>query len=240
MIFVDDHLPQYSIQMDAASSEGLTMAGTDFGSTSSTKLAVACRFKMASASGGFRTLISKVNNILGGEWGVVVQSNGLILSIYYHQASVTDPVLNSFIRAGFVLDTDWHELLVHFDPTNATENDRIINYLDGTRRTPFNQDLTSTQPIRSTSETVRVGGTGGVGWFMDGLSYQMAVFSGSLPSISDIQESDGTPKDYRCITDVHSVLGVDAGEVTKDSILSTDWTLFNTPTASTTIGDEPI
>lgn len=133
--------------------------------------------------------------------------------------------------------TSFHHVYVIYDSAQATASDRIRLYYDGVRVTVFDGGgsfpTLNLATAFTTGTTVNVGGSGGITF--DGLMYDMATFSATVPNVDDVYNL-GTPPELGGFTGIHSHLNLGGSTtVEDDGVLATNWTNNNTVVASTTI-----
>lgn len=144
------------------------------------------------------------------------------------------------IKTGLNLASYTHIYYIN-DSTQATEADRGRLYINGTLQTYGGGDSYSVPAQNGTldsSSTLQVGTSDyTAGGDSDYLAYQLAVFSGSYPSITDVYSST-TPKvkGINNLTGLSYYLACQNGVVTTDAKASTNWTASsNAPVSSTSI-----
>lgn len=148
------------------------------------------------------------------------------------QTAASTPDGNLVTTATYTDTASFHHFLFHFDSANATAGDRMKLWIDGAEVTSFDTDTNPTAAIYNTAGDITIGDQGGA--LFDGLLYQFAIFSGTLPAIGTLYNA-GAPMDIRLLTGLYSLLDVSGGDVTTDYVLTPNWTNVNTATASSTI-----
>lgn len=226
---VEDERPDYSIDLEKDSNQYLSITDGNFGSFDLSKFAVSLWFKRESS--GLTCMLSQwssttteraFNISFTGSDNVVVQSG--------HGSG-----LNSFSSTSTLTDTNWHHMLVHIDPTNSTAANRILVWLDGSSMPSTVSSMINNSSINNSSADIQLGAITGSRFF-DGLIYQMAFFSGYLPSVSEVYDAgNNVPQDVLGITGLHSLLDADLGSVTHDAVLSSPWTNNNSAAASSSV-----
>ena len=237
-----DHLPQYSLDFEASSSQILfrLLDGTASGAAFGEQFSIAFRFKRETTGvaqyifehrgGGFAngmyvnfSVAGRLKFLIGAAWSS--GGIGTIQNIYVEGSTKVN-------------DTNWHDALIVVDLPDATKADRIRIYLDGVRETAFKSLLPSVSTALASHKNGRfyTGFAPGVGYY-DGLLYNFGIGNGNAQwAVSDVRESDGTAKDLKDLTDLYMHPDLDAGEVPSDWLLS-NWANINGITASTIIGD---
>lgn len=234
MSTVADHLPQYSLSFDGASSMGITNANQPtWGDTHSFTL----RFKRTNTSTE-EYLFSK-----GADSDPVTGFKCEILAtgtIYFIVGITTAGfpsflASNVFISTTTVNDTNWHELLIVMKCNDGTASERLKMWLDGNAETASTSVLSQGTYNGNTSR-FWWGCSVAVNKYFTGLMYNMGVTaSGTSFLNTDVRETDGTAKDFKSIS-LAFFPYVDAGSVTSDWALGTTWANSGL-TASSTLGD---
>jgi len=140
------------------------------------------------------------------------------------------------ISTATITDANWHHILVHFDSANATAGDRMKMWIDGTEVTAFDTDTNPTAAAANSVAAHRIGANGPGTNAFDGLLYNAAFFSGTLPAVTVVRNATtGKPEDVSGATGLWSWLDFVGDSLVSDGVLTADWTNVNTVTSSTTI-----
>lgn len=220
-------LPTHSIDFELSSSQLLEMTQVNFGTPNRLLFAVSIWYKRESI----------------GTDMVLVDENGTAF-ININSNNQLDFQFGGSIRlqstAQHTDTASWHHFYMEYDSAQGTAADRVNIYHDGTIVSAF--DI-ATYPSASQAYAPGTGGEISVGGrslgvdalFFDGLLYDFAYFSGSLPGIGAVY-SGGSPVDVTSATGLYSRLTTESGDnVGHDEVIGTDWTNTNTATASATI-----
>ncbi len=231
-------LPIQSLNFVAASSQQLALTDANFGAFNKAKFAISCRVKRASTSGSTSYTIMTQQAVGATDVCFILRFNNDRLDFLTSTdgTTVNGRLLTS---ATFTSTSDWISILIYFDSANATAADRIQMYtaLNGaslTRQTAFTTNTNPSAAARDSAAAMRIGNNGPSTEDYDGTIWQLAFFSGTLPSLAVI-ETAGAPNDLVGATGLWSILDVNVGgssNVTHDGVLATAWTNTNTVTAS--------
>lgn len=248
-----DLTPLYSLDFEHSLDAGLEMSAANFGTASMSNTKRAFSFWVR-----FEDLSPEASN-----WAVFDQGITTVTTdcrFIHHVSSSTYRFQGRFNTSGLLVfqiaDTaipinTWTHVYAIIDSTQATESNRMKVYINGTEATyavaPTYPAQNETIVISSGTGNFRIGGNETDAWDMDGLLFQFAVFDGglgALPDISDLYNS-GSPKDVSQIASLHSLLldssdNSTSADVTKDYVLSADWSTSGTtftsgPVASATV-----
>lgn len=221
-------LPSLSLSMASASTKYLSISNANFGAYNHAKFAISMWFKRAS-TGSVQYLYSHAG--VSRSFRLFITAADKLDFSTTVTGTSTDGHL---VTTATYTDTNWHHLLVYYDSANGTGGDRMRMWVDGSEISAFDTDVNPTAAVQNTSEDLAVGSnTSGGATTWDGLLYQVAFFSGTLPNISLLYNS-GHPVNIVGATGLWSSLDVD-GAVTHDGVLSSSWTNNNTVTSSSTI-----
>lgn len=246
-LFVEDNRPKYSTLYEG-NMHKLRMDMNDYGGSPYDKAAVSAWLQRTAHSAAFEypLWLGGVGNSSGtAQFYVRFETSGRIRVNSFHNVG-TPPALptvvnNFLITSTAITDTNWHHVLVHFDPLNATSTERVKVWLDGTLETAFSYSATANVEIRSgigIGSYANIGGSNSnVGQAYDGLQYQTAIFRDVLPAIGDVRSSSGTPLYIPPNTPgLESMLTCPFGDVFEDDVQATDWeAAVDAPVSSTTI-----
>lgn len=225
-------VPSQSIDFERSSTQYLSISDSDFGAYNRAKFAVSVWLKRES-TGTTQNIFqhSRVTNIDPFILSFL-SNNHLEISTSISDLDPADGLLNP--TATYTSTANWYHILFHYDSANATPGDRMRLWVDGSEVTVFDTDTNPTAQIWDSSASLKVGASNSGGNTFDGLIYQLAFFSGSLPAIGSVYNA-GSPMNITGLTGLWSVLDVAAGDVTSDGVLSANWTNNNTAVASSTI-----
>lgn len=134
--------------------------------------------------------------------------------------------------ATFNTTSTWYHVMVHFDMSVGTPNERHKIWVDGTQISSFAVQDNVTGAPQELIQPMAVGSSDGSESTINGLVYQPAFFSGSLPSINDVYDS-GSPVDVSNVAGLYSLISPN-GPITSDKVLSTSWTKAGDVARSTT------
>lgn len=225
-------VPANSIDYEASSSQYLSMTNANFGAYDRAKFGVHVWFKRES-TGTTQYIANKGNAGANAEWWILFQSNNKIdIRTFTSGGTLNGQLVTT---ATYTDTTSFHQLYFTFDSANATPADRMRLWIDQTEVTAFDTDTNPTVSAQSATDPMGWGGNSAVtGNTFDGLQYQGAIFSGTLPNIGDLH-SAGNPVSLNGITGLYSYLDVAGGDVTNDAVLATAWTNNNSAIASATV-----
>jgi hypothetical protein len=223
--------PTRSLSFVAASTQYLSMSSANWGSYNRAKWAYSCWFNTSTGNVQF---ISKADQTNAAASEFYIKLNSGAVEILSYSGAAADGELRT--TATTFADGNWHNLLFWFDSANATAGNRMQLWLDGTKISSFSVQSNPTGAVDTTAELTRIGAIANdPASDMDGLIYQSAFYSGTLPSIGAIYNA-GSPLDVSGISGLYSLLNTNATDpLTQDFVLATAWTNNNTVTKSSTI-----
>lgn len=207
-------LPDRSLDF-AGSGTYLSMPDSDFGSISTTTIALSFWSHFSASQVG--TVFAKYNNATFGH-ALLIQGQSSRLKFVSRDSSGNE---NSFITTTHFNDTTWRHVLVHFDAANGTASNRIKVWVNGVAETASSSSFAATS-IADTSEDARIGIDGTGGDRNNGKLYQLGFFSGALPAIGSVYDSGR--KDISLISGLHSYIHTDTPNITDDSKRTANWT----------------
>lgn len=222
--------PLYSLDFESGSTTYLNMADGDFGAYDRAKFALSVWVKRESA-GAAASIFTQWNGGGQNAFRIGFDSSDKLDIILSANGTATNGRIVT--TAAYNSTSSWYHILVHVDTANATAGDRIRLWVNGTEVTSFTTDTNPTTSIFDSTADLVVGRTAGVGEIFDGLIYQLAFFSGVLPTISQVY-SAGAPNDVSVITGLHSYLDTEGNSVVSDGVITTNWTNVNSVVTSTT------
>lgn len=208
-----DLLPTLSTSFTAASNQNLTIDGADFGTPDSNKFAISVWIKTGASNFIFDKSRFRIEMISGKI-----------------NVNCTNATTSGAIAGSTSVNTDtFAHIYVKADMTLSAA-DRIKIYVDGSLETNSGTDPSGT--ISWNTASARWGAALSGSDDYDGLMYQMAVYSGTLPDIADVYDSGQV---VIPIAGLLSNLSNKNGDVTKDNVLSTAWTNNGVVVTSATI-----
>lgn len=223
--------PTRSISFTAASSQYLSMSDANFGAFNRAKFAVNCWVKNASIP-SLAPIIAQVSPEVA--FRLYLQNSGGNALVDFFTSSDSATYTGKFRDGTGFSPTGWHHSLIWYDSANSTAGDRMRMWNDGVEVTSPDIDTNPSTAIFDSTGPILIGGdTSNLGYF-DGLIYQLAFFSGSLPAIGTVYNA-GHPMDVSGLTGLYSYLDCASGVVTHDAVLGASWTNNNTAVASSTI-----
>lgn len=223
--------PQSSIDFESGSSQYLNMSSANFGAYNRAKFAVSAWYRRES-TGAAQVVMGKYSGAGNREWRLLFSAgNTLTFEASEAGTSLSGRLITT---ATYTDTTNFHHILAWYDSANATAGDRMRLWHDGTEVTSFGTDVNPAAAAFTGTNDMTVGWESQSGGYFDGLLYQLAFFSGTLPDISTVYNA-GSPMDVRNLTGLYALLDVAGGSVVSDYVLATDWTNNNTAVASTTI-----
>lgn len=217
-------LPRFSHDFEASSSQNLSISDADFGVIDANKIGISAWVKRESTG----------THYIAAQWGATAATSSHRLFFSTDKIAWGVQVAagsGTIIDAASITDTDWHHIYATYDGTLGSENLRL--WLDGSRVTSFSSETQRTGTLVDSANAHSRGARSDGAFFFDGLIYQCAFFSGTLPDISDLYDA-GAPKDIRLLSGLVSLLDPDT-DVMEDMMLSADWTNNNSVVLSPVI-----
>jgi hypothetical protein len=225
------NVPTQSIDFESGSSQYLSISDANFGAYDRAKWAVSTWVKKES-TGMNQGIMSQDGGAGQRAFSLIWTSTDALNIRTYQDGSA---VAGQLVTTATWADTNYHHILFWYDSANATAGDRMRLWVDGTEIAAFGTDTNPTAAIFDSTAAVAVGAQQATGSLpADGLFYQHAFFSGTLPTIGQVYNA-GAPRDITGLTGLYSYLGVEGGSVVADGVLVADWTNNNTAVASSTI-----
>lgn len=223
-------LPEFALDFEASSNQHMSMSSANWGAYNRSQFAISVWVKRET-NNTLQLICGKRDSASGAdiEFQLYFQSNGKLDFFTYGSASTVNGRLRT--TATYTDTANYYHILIHFDKDNATAGDRMRMWVNGAEVAAFDIDTNPTLDAFTTTEDMRIGHTSST---FDGLIYQCAFFSGSLPAIGDVYDS-GSPVDVSELDGLYSLLDVDGGTITNDAIRSASWTNNNGVTSSTDI-----
>lgn len=223
--------PTQSIDFEASSSQYLSMSDANFGAYNLAKFGISVWLRVESF--GSSTYIVGQQDVGGRAFRFGFDSSARL----DFAGSQNGSAFVSFLTTTATYSTaTWYHVVLWYDSANATSGDRLRLWVNGVEITSFTADTAPTAALFNTADDFTWGVTfpSGASGHFDGLMYQAAVFSGTLPVAATIYNS-GVPIDITGMTGLYSVLDVAGGSVTHDGVLASAWTNNNTAVASSTV-----
>lgn len=215
-----------SLDFESSSNQYLSMTVANFGATNSTKIAFSFWFKKES-SGSQAYVIQGGSPLASLGWLVYFDSSNRLNALFS-----TNSVSGSCTTTMTFDSGRWYHAYVVLDM--SLPSDRIYIKINGSAA-----DFSSyTEPEgflpALTGQSIYIGALISVSTtsYFDGLYYQLATFSGTIPAVSELINGN-MPKDIRSVTGLHSLL--DGSTAVSDYVLASDWTNVNTVTTSVNI-----
>lgn len=224
-------LPDRSLSFTRSSGQYLTIPSSSFGSFNRAKFAISFWFKRTSTTGAFHVLYSKALGGTQNSFFICFYNDNLYFAGYENGAADVGTLITT---ATYTDTTSWHHVLAYYDSANASSTDRMRLWVDGSEVTSFSTDVAPTAAVFAGTDPVRIAATT-AGTEFDGLIYQPALFSGTLPTIAQVYNA-GAAKDISALPGLFSYLHTtNSGALEDDYILTTDWTNNNSVTKNTSI-----
>lgn len=227
--------PAKSLSFTKASTQSLTMSDANFGAFNLAKFAIALEIQRATASGSTTFTLMCQQGVGGTDLSFKLD---LINDAISFTTSVDGVTVDGQIKtnATYTSTSTFYRILVWFDSAQAAGGDRMRMFVDGPEITSFAIDTNPTAAARNSGSSVRIGANGLGTTDYDGLIYNLALFSGSLPTAAQLwQGGSGSAINPTGITGLWSNLDVASNVVTHDAVISTAWTNVNTVVSSSTI-----
>ena len=224
-------LPDRSLSFTRTSGQYLTISNSSFGTFDRSKFAVSFWFKRTNTTGAFHVLYSKALGGTQNSFFICLYNDNLYFAGYENGAADVGTLITT---ATYTSTTNWYHVLAYYDSANATATNRMRLWVDGSEVTSFSVDTAPNNPVFAGTDPVRIAATG-AGTEFDGLIYQPAFFSGSLPTIAEVYNA-GAAKDISSISGLHSYLHTtNSSTLEDDYILASDWTNNNSVIKNTSI-----
>lgn len=226
-------LPLKSIDFELSSAQYVSISDANWGSYDRNKFAISFWIKRESIGITSFVCAKGTGNTSGTREFRIGFLNTNKLQITVDCSDGSSATL--LTTATYASTSDWIHVLFWFDAANGTSGDRMRLWVDGTEVTAFDTDTAPNAGLATIGGDTRVGANISTNYF-DGLVYQWAFFSGSLPAVTDLRDaSTGKPKSVIGLPGLKSVLDVEGDVVTHDGKLASAWTNNNTAVASATI-----
>jgi hypothetical protein len=213
-------VPFNSLDFEASLSQSLSISNADWGSYNREKFAIS-GYLYRETDGVTQNILFKGTSSSNAEFAVYIDSsNRLVFYTYKGDGTNTNGNLISTTTigaGGFV------QFLLHYDSTNATPGNRMRMWINAVEETVFNTDVNPTEAAYTNTEDVVVGG--GVSP-LDGKLYQLTFYDDYLPSIGEVTDS-GSPISVSGVEGIKSCLAGSGGDVTDDTVLTSNWTNNN-------------
>jgi len=222
-----------SMLYKTSASQYLSMTDANFGEYDKAKFAISAWVKRASTVTGFRQgIYTQMGSGANDAFELFFENPGELTF------NTTGGGGQLSTTAVYNDTANYHHFLAHYDSANTTPNDRMRLWYDGTEITTFTARLNPSAAVNNSTSPIIVGaGSNGLSSWFDGLMYQVAFFSGSLPAVSVLRSTiTGKPLNITGVAGLWSLLDVASGAVTSDYVLAANWSNNNGVLAS---GDAP-
>lgn len=213
---------EYSLDMDSSLSQYLSMTASTFGwaSINRDKWAISLWYKHATSPTAAKHFIGKRDTNSQPSFELYLDSSGKLRFVTYDASWNAAGSLTT--QATFMDYSAWHHLMVHFD-ISLTSADRMKIYHDGVRITSFSSETQPSLSPGNGADAIMIGRFGLGGNYFNGQLYQVAFFSGTNPSVSDVYDS-GSPKNISGVSGLHSLAAALDNNPSRDSKRSGVWT----------------
>lgn len=205
-----------SVDFTGASNTNLKQTNAHFGALASTKKIAVCFNLLRKAAGDFNFM-----SIYNGALEMSVQSLEMTTHFYTDGTTHYNMVTNGL---GITSTTIFNQILVLIDTTQASAANRFIVYKNGSVVA-----LTATVGIPQNADLYNDGVADcyvgqGEGGYANGYFNQFAIFSNTIPAITDTWDSTGArPKDITPLPGKHCFLRCPAQNYAYDDVLATSW-----------------
>lgn len=228
-------LPTHSIDFEKTTGQRLSISDANFGAYDRAKFAISLWFKRESIGSTMYLYGKGIDSAANTAFRIGFTSGNKIDIITTDDGDISTPNGRLITTAAYTDTASWHHLLFHYDSANATAGNRMRLWIDEVEVTAFDTDTNPSAAVFDDTRSMFFASdddptTNG----FDGLLYQGAFFSGSLPGISEVNNA-GHPMYIQGLAGLHSLLSVAGGSVVADEILAADWTNTGAASASTTI-----
>lgn len=223
-------LPSQSMQFVAASSQYLMMSNSDFGAYNHAKFTVNFSVRRNSIS-TYQAIFFQGD---GTNDAILIRfeaDNTFNFTVYTTALNASHGEL--ITNAIYTDTTNFYDITCQFDSANAVANDRMRVWINQSEIVSFASRINPTTAAYATTAPWYVGRESG-GSYGNFMLYQNSLYSGVNPAQAALYTS-GLPNSATSISGAWSVLGVEGGNVTRDSIIVIPWTNGNVVTASNII-----
>lgn len=231
--------PSRSLDFETGNSETLQLTSANFGAYDTQTFGVSFVFKPETLPSTQTIFCLGHSTRAAPPLQVQLDSSGKITVQVVHSDDTADAKTTT--NTEFSIGTYAH-VYIRYDSTESTESDRFRLYIDGSIPTLSTDDQPTLNEAISSSDLKATWGAlentvSALAQFTDGLIYQPAFYSGTIPNIEDIYNSStGLVKDVRGITGLFSLLHTTAASTLEDDeVIATNWTNNNTVIKSTDI-----
>lgn len=226
-------IPTRSIDFERGGTQFLSMSDANFGAFNRDKFGFATWLRIESLSStNDGEVLSQGSGSNCGFFMGVHNTGGLTFNVYTN-GSAQDGILISTTTLSL---STWYHVYWQWDGQNATANNRMRIWLNGSEISSFSSRTNPPQTsIFNSTAAIQMGKESLNNIYYDGLLYQPAFFSTTTPSISNLITGT-SPKDVSSLPGLYSLLQTTGSSVLEDDyVLSTNWTNTNTVTKSTTV-----
>jgi len=223
--------PTHSLDFESGSSQYLSISSANWGAYNRSKYAYSIWVKKETGSGADMTIFQKGDNGTKREFDISFQGAGELDIRSYVSNAINGRLLTN---TTYTSTSAWYHIYYQFD-SSASSADRMRLWVDGGEVTSFATDTNPTSATSTDTGIVNIGASGSPSQFFDGLIYQPAFFSGTLPTIGQVYNA-GDPLDVSGLPGLWSLLNTNATDASEDDyVLASNWTNVNTVIKSTTI-----
>lgn len=222
------YTPQ-SMDFERGSSQYLSRAGNTVPYYNPKKFAISLWVKQKST--GFTSSLLAQGDSAATQRSFLLQLSGnLDFNVSSNGTSTAAGRL--FSTATYTSTSAFYHFYVIYDSPQATAANRMSMYVNQSKITAFDvatYPAQNTEAFNTTYGEMRIGTnvtTGAGSSFVDGLVYQVAMFSNTIPAIGDLHTA-GVPKsraDMLAIPGLHFLADAPGGRVAEDDVFITDWT----------------
>lgn len=224
-------VPTRSLAFSASSTQSISMAQTDFGQFNQAKFALSAHVKR-SVAGAIHPIIAVWSTSSGKNFSLKFDSSDRL--VFTTSSDGTTETGKLVTTQTYTSTSDWLHIYAKYDSANATANNRMRLWVDGTEITAFDTRTNPTTFITTISNPAIIGAETPSGSFMSGLICQPALFSTTLPNIEDVYF--GGMVDITLVQGLYSLLNTTAsGSFVNDYVLTTDWANNNGVTRSSSV-----
>lgn len=215
-------LPTRSLDM-TVSGRRLSMSNANYGAYDHAKMAVSVWIKQT-AIGATRTIYTQGATAANIPF-VLRFSTSNKLEVFTLVGAAVNGQLTT--TATFTDTANWHHIMMQYDSANGTAGDRLRLWFDGAEITAFDTDTNPTAAMQTSTEDVVIGATSTGTFSLQGEVYQPALFSGTLPDITDVYDG-GAAKNLTGLPGLFSLLSTNETDALEDDfVIATNWTNNN-------------
>lgn len=229
-----------SFDLERDSSQYLSKSGAGFGYYNPKRFAISIWVKQEST--GFTSSLFAQGDSAATQRSFYLQNNAGNLDFNISANGSATATGRLVSTATYTSTASFYHFYVQYDSPQATAGNRMSMYVNQSKIAAFDvatYPAQNTEAFNTTPGEVRIGTnvtTGAGTSFVDGLVYQVAFFSNTLPAIGDLHTA-GAPKTYEqmlAIPGLFSLAQVRGSDLTTDWAQVTAWTNNNSIAPSTT------